>query len=70
MPECYVVFSPFDPPCPWDCGGATPDGVVNVVDFLLLLQQWGQVGTSCDMGSNGVNTVDFLALLQHWGPCP
>ncbi len=68
--ESYVVFSPFDPPCLWDCGGATPDGVVNIVDFLLLIQQWGQVGTSCDFDSNGVNTADFLALLQHWGPCP
>jgi hypothetical protein len=55
--------------CPWDCGG-TPNGVVNTVDFLALLQQWGTTGGSCDFGNNGVNSVDFLALLQHWGPCP
>ncbi len=56
--------------CPADCGGDVPDGVVNAVDFLLLLQQWGQQCTSCDiMHSPGVDTVDFLELLQHWGPC-
>ncbi len=64
--ESYVVFSPA---CPWDCGG-TPDGLVDVVDFLALLQQWDMVATPCDFGANGVNVADFLALLQHWGPCP
>jgi subtilisin-like proprotein convertase family protein len=57
------------PACPWDCG-AVPNGIVDVVDFLKLLKQWGQAGTSCDFDGNGINTVDFLALLQHWGPCP
>ncbi len=59
-------------PCPWDCGG-TPNGVVDTVDFLALLQHWGPAGGGgpCDFDNNGiVDTVDFLALLQHWGPCP
>src|SRR5262249_43006675 len=51
--------------CIWDC--ADSNGVVGVVDFLALLAQWGQTGTSCDFDNNGVGTVDFLALLQHWG---
>jgi hypothetical protein len=54
--------------CPWDC--ADSNGQVNVVDFLELLFQWGQAGTSCDFDGGGVNAVDFLALLQHWGTCP
>lgn len=58
-----------DPGCPWDCGGV-PDGVVAILDFLVLLQQWGQPGASCDVDGAGVNVTDFLALLQHWGPCP
>ncbi len=54
--------------CPWDC--ASNDGQVNVVDFLALLNEWGQVDTSCDFDGGGVNSVDFLAMLQHWGACP
>jgi hypothetical protein len=54
--------------CPWDCG--TVDGIVDVVDFLALLQQWSQVGSACDVNGGGVSTTDFLALLAHWGPCP
>jgi hypothetical protein len=55
-------------PCPWDC--ALPhDKVVNVVDFLEVLFQWGGPG-SCDLNGGGVSITDFLAVAQHWGPCP
>jgi len=54
--------------CPWDCGNG--DGVVGINDFLALLAQWGQVGTSCDFDGGGVGIVDFLDLLANWGPCP
>ncbi len=57
------------PPCPWDCGGDN-DQNVGIVDFLALLGQWTQVGTSCDIDGGGVGIVDFLALLANWGPCP
>ncbi|MHC4320207.1 MAG: DUF7948 domain-containing protein, partial [Planctomycetota bacterium] len=33
-------------PCPWDCN-LPRDGQVNVSDFLALLSQWGNVGSSC-----------------------
>ncbi len=59
-------------PCPWDCA-QPPNGVIDTVDFLALLQNWGVAGGNgpCDFDSNGViDTVDFLALLQHWGLCP
>jgi hypothetical protein len=59
------------PPCPCDCD--TPaDGVVNVVDFLALVAQWGGTGTcDCAQPPDGVvNVVDFLDLIAFWGPCP
>ncbi len=55
-------------PCPWDCS-APLNGVVDTVDFLALLGQWGSAGT-CDFDGAGVATTDFLLLLQSWGPCP
>ncbi len=56
-------------PCPWDCA-APADGVVNVVDFLAILAQWGQLGTPCDIDGGGVSITDFLGLLGRWGACP
>ncbi len=60
------------PPCKGDCA-QPPNGVVDTVDFLALLQAWGLGGAGgpCDFnGIGGVDTVDFLSLLQNWGPCP
>jgi hypothetical protein len=57
------------PPCPWDCQ-TTPDGAVNITDFLAMLAQWGQVGTSCDFDGGGVGITDFLDLIGFWGFCP
>jgi len=54
--------------CPWDCGGDF-NGVVNVIDFLALLAQWGTPGY-CDFDGGGVSVTDFLLMLSHWGPCP
>jgi hypothetical protein len=57
------------PPCPCDCADP-PDGVVDIVDFLALLGQWGTPG-SCDADGNGVvDITDFLGMLARWGPCP
>ncbi len=57
-----------EPACPWDCGDQNK--IVDTVDFLALLAQWGLVGTPCDFNNDGVDTVDFLKLLAAWGPCP
>ena len=56
--------------CPADC--AVPcDGVVDVVDLLALLADWGLPNSACDLnGDNTVDVVDLLALLAAWGPCP
>ena len=63
--ECGIASTP----CPWDCQ-ASPDGDVGINDFLDLLGQWTQVGTSCDFDGGGVGINDFLDLLAAWGPNP
>jgi hypothetical protein len=55
-------------PCLWDCQ-TTPDGEVNIPDFLKMLAEWGGPG-SCDFDGDGVDVNDFLILLGNWGPCP
>jgi hypothetical protein len=65
----YTLTISTDTPCPWDCQ-TTPDGIVNVVDFLQLLAEWGQIETPCDFDGGGVSVTDFLELLAFWGPCP
>ena len=56
--------------CPWDCEPVA-DGNVGINDFLEVLSQWGQVGSSCDFGGGGgVGINAFLDLLANWGPCP
>jgi hypothetical protein len=68
-PALTIEYEPPAGGCPWDCADP-PDGDVGVVDFLALLAQWGQVGTTCDFDGNGVGVNDFLELLANWGPCP
>ena len=48
------------------------DGVVNVFDLLLLLENWGSCpgGADCpgDLNEDGtVNVFDLLLLLENWG---
>ncbi len=54
--------------CPLDCTG---DGIVGIDDFLMLLGDWGTIGSPCDFGAGpeGIGIEDFLELLAHWGPC-
>jgi hypothetical protein len=66
-PRLTIEYLP--PPCPWDCGDPA-DGKVNIVDFLALLAQWGQIGVSCDFDGGGVSVTDFLRMLAEWGTCP
>ena len=59
---------PCAPACSWDCA-PVPDGNVGISDFLALLAQWNQVGSSCDFDGGGVGINDFLEQLANWGPC-
>jgi hypothetical protein len=54
--------------CPWDCQSQSDD-IVNIPDFLAMLAQWGQVGTSCDFDGGGVGNTDFLEFLANFGVC-
>ena len=63
---CGTAYTPrASVPCPADLNG---DGVVNAVDFLLLLAAWGTPGGDTN-GDGTTDAVDFLFLLSHWGPC-
>ena len=69
-PKLVVEYTPPASPCPWDCGDG--DGNVGIADFLAMLEQWGLVGSACDLGlgAPGVGSADFDALRAHWGRCP
>ncbi|MHC4080794.1 MAG: GC-type dockerin domain-anchored protein [Planctomycetota bacterium] len=63
--------------CPADYTGpeGVSDGVVNILEFLLMLAQWGGTGCADFWGpaeepDGVVDVLDFLALLAFWGPCP
>jgi hypothetical protein len=50
------------------------DGLVNVVDFLILLAQWGPCADPCPPvclgdidGDCNVGVIDFLSMLADWG---
>jgi hypothetical protein len=68
--ESYVVFSPFEPPCPWDLDG---NGTVGVSDLLTLIMSFGPCGDECpaDFNEDGVvSAADLLILLSNFGACP
>jgi hypothetical protein len=58
-----------EPTCPWDCG-VPHNKMVDIIDFLALLGEWGAVDTPCDFDGGGVGITDFLKLLGAWGLCP
>jgi hypothetical protein len=63
---CLIQIIPCCPPdFDYNC-------VVDVVDFLILLAQWGtDPGGPPDLDGDGdVGVTDFLLLLAAWGPCP
>ncbi len=61
--------------CPGESGigDLNGDGVVNVFDLLLLLEDWGPClprkgSCAADLtGDNQVNVFDLLILLENWG---
>jgi subtilisin family serine protease len=59
------------PPRP---GDLDEDGVVGIVDFLMLLAQWGPCPAPCPPSCLGdvntdctVNVTDLLIMLANWG---
>ncbi|MDP7574030.1 MAG: GC-type dockerin domain-anchored protein, partial [Phycisphaerales bacterium] len=64
----WLVFREETPPCPADMNG---DGVVDVIEVLLLLDAWGQCeDCAADINGDGiVDTDDLLSVLAAWGAC-
>ncbi len=56
--------------CPGDGDG---NNMIDTVDFLGLLADWGATDSAYDIAPDGgdgiVDTLDFLELLANWGPC-
>jgi hypothetical protein len=50
----------------------TGDGLVNIDDLLLVINNWGQgPGSPGDIDQmGGVNIDDLLAIVNAWGACP
>lgn len=58
--------------CPADINN---DDVVDGLDLLILLSQWGPCGDPQDCsgdinGDGSVDGLDLLEMLSQWGPCP
>ncbi|MHC4219473.1 MAG: hypothetical protein ACYSU7_13595 [Planctomycetota bacterium] len=78
---CYEISEPggvvFDEFCRNDLivrtlGDLNGDGVVGLIDFLILLTEWGPCAdcTNCPADFDGdceVGSADFLILLANWG---
>lgn len=49
-------------------GDLDNDCRVGIVDFLMLLGEWGQIGSRADLDGDGVvGPLDFAILLESWG---
>ncbi len=57
---------PTAPPCPADITG---DDLVDVLDLLEVLSQWGGSGTADITGDGVVDVLDLLEVLSGWGEC-
>jgi hypothetical protein len=48
-------------------GDFNRDGLVNTLDFSLLVSSWNQPSTTYDLNGDGlVNTLDYAIMAQHW----
>ncbi len=52
--------------CPADITG---DGMVDVLDLLEVLSQWGTSGSADINGDGIVDVLDMLEILSAWGAC-
>ena len=54
-----IVFNPAD---------INQDGSVNVIDLLIVIDQWGQTDSPADINGDGiVNVSDLLMVIANWG---
>ena len=53
--------------CP---GDINEDELVNVVDLLIVIDQWGQGHSPADINNDGIVDVsDLLIIVGNWGSC-
>ncbi len=67
--------SPEPDDCASDCAPGGGDLVVDIVDLLSVIAEWGSQGPfDCDAyprGGDGVVGIqDLLKVISDWGPCP
>ena len=54
-----IVYNPAD---------INEDGSVNVIDLLIIIDQWGQADSPADINGDGiVNVSDLLMVIDNWG---
>ena len=54
-----IVFNPAD---------INQDGSVDVIDLLIIIDQWGQTDSPADINEDGiVNVSDLLIVIANWG---
>lgn len=52
-------------------GDTNSDSIVNVIDLLAIIEQWGSTDSTADINGDGeVNILDLLLLIAAWGACP
>ena len=73
-PQLIISYTTGPPPCPpdfTDSTGGEPDGVVNVFDLFILLDNWGTNGTGANLAApnNVVDVFDLFVMLDAWGDC-
>ena len=53
--------------CPADSPDINGDGVVDVLDLLIILDQWGMSDSPADINGDGVvNVNDLLMVIGNW----
>jgi len=52
-------------------GDVNANGVVDVGDLLMVIDQWGKTVSPADINGDGiVDVTDLLIVVGNWGPCP
>ncbi|MDG2291841.1 MAG: hypothetical protein P8L37_04210 [Phycisphaerales bacterium] len=47
-----------------------PDGMVDVLDLLAIIEMWGTADDGADINNDGiVDVLDLLKVIEAWGPC-
>jgi hypothetical protein len=62
-----AAFLPGGPSCPAD---VNDDLIVDVLDLVAVILDWGQSGVPADINADGtVDVLDLVQVILNWGPC-